>query len=123
MNSQTITEQIQEMPGQVLFSLARNESATPEFRKAATAILLDKGFPQAHHPDLVLIVLDIQKEREARHEVEAIVESAIEGEIPSAAVVPAPTPFRASVTTASMQLDTIVQNAAVLASDALSESD
>lgn len=123
MNHQTITEQIQEMPGQVLFSLARNESASPEFRKAATEILLDRGFPQAHHPELVLIVHDIRKEREARHEVEAIVESAIEGEIPVAATVPAPSPFRASVTTASMQLDTIVQNSDALSDDALTGSE
>lgn len=121
MNHQTITEQIQEMPGQVLFSLARNESASPEFRKAATEILLDRGFPQANHPELVLIVHDIRKEREARHEVEAIVESAIEGEIPATA--PAPSPFRASVTTATMQLDTIVQNADSLSDDALTGSD
>lgn len=121
--TQTIAEQIQEMPGQVLFSLARNESASPEFRKAATEILLDKGFPQANHPELILIVHDIKKERAARHEVEAIVESAIESEIPVATAVPAPSPFRASVTTASMQLETIVENADSLGDDALTGSD
>ena len=95
-NVQSPSEQIAHLAESNLFDLARNESASNEFRKAAVSLLLDKGFKKAQHPELSLILAEIKKEREARGEVEAIVESAIEAPIPHS---PALT---ASVTTKSL---------------------
>ena len=115
-NVQTVSQQIEHLPGEILFSLARNESGLPEFRKAAVKIMLDKGFKQAGHPELSLFVAEIRKEQEAEGEVEAIVEAAIEQPIP-------PGPFRASVTTKTMQADeVIVRNPLALNEDAIAES-
>lgn len=95
-NSQSPSEQIAHLAESTLFDLARNESASVEFRRAAVGIMLDKGYKKAGHPELGLILAEIKKEREARGEVEAIVESAIESPIPQS---PALT---ASVTTKSL---------------------
>lgn len=85
------------LPGHILFDLARNEAAPREWRKAAVELLIDKNYPQAKHPDLALLVLEIKNERTARGEVEAVVESAIEGEISHYTG-----PFKASFTTRSL---------------------
>ena len=116
LNPQSVSEQIQHLPGEILFSLARNESGLPEYRKAAVKIMLDKGFKQAGHPELSLFVAEINKEREAEGEVEAIVEAAIEQPIPSG-------PFRASVTTQNMMGEDVVQNDPIIRSAAALNED
>ena len=70
------------LPGHVLLDLARNESAPREWRKAAVELLLDKGFAQANHPELTAVVMEIRAERKAKEEVVAVVETAIETELP-----------------------------------------
>jgi hypothetical protein len=112
--TQTAQEQIQHLPGAVLFSLARNPSASLDFRKAAIQLMIEKGCYQVNDPELALLVHEVRQSQEARSEVEAIVESAIEEEIPG--------PFRASVTTKTMQQPEIIRNAGKLASDALGEN-
>jgi len=67
------------LPGQILLDIARNESAQREWRKAAVELMIDKGFSQAKHPELQSFVAEIAAERAGRVEVEALVESAIEG--------------------------------------------
>lgn len=74
-------EHIGHLPAQILLDLARNEAATREWRKAAVELLIDKGFPQANHPDLTGLVMEIRAERAAKQEVEAVVETAIEEEV------------------------------------------
>ena len=113
-NAQSISEQISHLPGEILFSLARNDSASPDFRKAAVQLLLEKGCHQANNPELAVMVAEVKRSYDAKVEVEAIVESAIEAELPSG-------PFRASVTTQTMFADPIIQNASKLNEDALAE--
>lgn len=69
------------LPAFILFDIARNESATEEWRKAAVKILRKKGYKQAQHPELVFIVRELEKEELAEKEVIAVVESAIEDEL------------------------------------------
>lgn len=88
------------LPPQILLDLARNEAATREWRKAAVQLLLDHNFPQAAHPDLATLVMEINNEHTAKHDVQAVVESAIEEELP----------FAASVTTRSLVHDDIIDN-------------
>lgn len=93
------------LPPQILLDLARNEAASREWRKAATQLLIDHHYPQANHPDLGLLRLEIEQEYHAKNDVRAVVESAIESEIPDH------TPeLSASVTTASLQQDDVVEN-------------
>jgi len=70
------------LPAHILFDIARNESATAEWRKAAVKLLRKKGYRQAQHPELVFIVRELEKEEQAEKEVIAVVESAIEEELP-----------------------------------------
>lgn len=95
-NVQSPSEQIAHLAESNLFDLARNDSASLEFRKAAVSIMLDKGYKKAFHPELGLILADIKKERDARGEVESIVEAAIESEIPQSPAL------SASVTTKTL---------------------
>ena len=115
-HKQSQVEQISHLPGDVLLSLARNESATREMRKAAVKLMLDKGFPQYKHPELVLLVLELRKEGEAEVEVESIVESAIEAEIPHNGAL------KAGFTTANMFQDEVVRNPDKLSDDAIVDS-
>lgn len=121
-NPQSASEQISHLTSEILFSLARNESGLPEYRKAAVKLLMDKRHPKVNHPELAKIVSDIEKEREAEGEVEAIVEAAIEQPIPAG-------PFQASITTQTMQTEEVVDNAPVITNplalndDALAEAD
>jgi hypothetical protein len=108
------------LPGQILFDLARNESASREWRKAAVELLIDKKCPQANHAELAVLVKEIHAEREARNEVESVVETAIEEEIQSPEAHPFLSAMRASVTTKSLGLpDPIIRNASALNDDAL----
>jgi hypothetical protein len=83
---QTAHDRISHLSCEVLFALARNDSALPEFRKAAVGLMLEKGCPQAKSPELILLVDEVRRGQEAKLEVEAIVESAIEQEIPDASI-------------------------------------
>jgi hypothetical protein len=114
-NKQTAHDQIAHLPGEILFSLARNDAASPDFRKAAIELMLEKGCPQANAPELALLVSEVKRGQAAKLEVESIVESAIEQEIPN------PGPFRASVTTTSLGRPDVIRNAGKLASDALGD--
>lgn len=106
------------LPAQILLDLARNEAATRDWRKAAVELLIDKGFPQANHPDLAGLVMEINAERAAKREVEAVVESAIEDEVRPFAVddeeitsdAAQTGPFRASVTADTIGRDDVVEN-------------
>lgn len=112
---QTQLDFIADLPGDVLLSLARNESASREMRKAAVKLMLQNKFPQYKHPELSVFVFELQRENDAEVEVESIVESAIEAEIPG--------PLKASFTTASMfQDEVVVRNPDKLSDDALVDS-
>lgn len=95
------------LPGQILLdNIARNPACSKEWRKAAVEIMIDNKFPQAQHPELVGMVMEIMAERSAKKEVEDVVETAIEGPIQVDPVVPVQVkpagPLRASVTTATL---------------------
>ena len=68
-------------PASTLLDIARNESASAEWRKAATELLIDSGAQQANHPELRALVFEIRAERAAKKEVIAIVETANEQEV------------------------------------------
>lgn len=87
-------EHIGHLPGPILRDIARNESAPREWRKAAIELMLDKGCPEANHPDFLSLLLEVKSQREAKDEVQSIVESAIEAPLDDA-----PGPFKASFTT------------------------
>lgn len=74
---QTRAEQLEELSGEVLRDLARNESASREVRKAAVEMLMERNHPQAKHPELSLYVMEINAEKAAKSEVQAIVESQV----------------------------------------------
>jgi hypothetical protein len=69
------------LPASILFDIARNESASEEWRKAAVKLLRKKGFKQAQHPELAFIVQALEKEELAEKEVIAVVEAATEEEL------------------------------------------
>lgn len=72
---------LEPLPAHVLFDIARNESASQEWRKAAVKLLRKKGYAQAQHPELAWIVRELEKDEQAEKEVIAVVESAIEGDL------------------------------------------
>jgi hypothetical protein len=126
---QTATEQIQHLPQEILLSLARNPSADRAFAKAAVKLLIQMKSRYADHPELALTAAEIRRESEAETEVEAIVESATEQEIPKSKQ-PATnyryTPasdgaLRASVTTKTMFQEPVIRNPKALAVDALGD--
>jgi hypothetical protein len=76
---QTPKEDLSHQPEFVLLSIARNQSASPEYRKAAVEHLIEKGYTrEANHPDIDMLVAQVMRERAAKDEVQAIVESATE---------------------------------------------
>lgn len=98
---QTPTESTNHLPEFVLLALARNESADPAYRKAAVEHLIEKGYiREANHPELTMLVAQVMREREAKDEVQSIVESAVEAPLES---------MKASVTTATMYADEVVE--------------
>lgn len=109
---QSVSESISHLPAQILLSLARNPSSSPEYVRAAVQILHDRSFPEANHPDLRMVLLDIKRQHETKAEVEALVESATEEPMQSPAL-------RASVTTATLQQEPVIRNAEALGEDAL----
>ena len=114
------------LPSYILRDLARNDAAPREWRKAAIELMLDKGYKEVNHPDLLGLLVEVQHQREAKEEVQAIVESAIEGPLEDhavtiqeiqdfAAALPKPEPipeppgpFKASFTTQSQNQDDVV---------------
>lgn len=112
-NPQSQLDSIAHLPGDILLSLARNESVTKEMRKAAVRLMLQNGFPQYKHPELLSFVLELELENAAHDEVEAIVETAIESQIPSAT--------SASFTTKDMQQPETIRNPEKLSEDALGD--
>lgn len=114
-------DQLKYLPPQILLDLARNEGAPREWRKAAVQLLVDHNFRESHHPDLAIFLLEIEAEQTAKHDVEAVVESANEGPIISHVSAPS-----ASVTTASLQqsetINNIPRNPQSLNDDALGET-
>lgn len=108
--SAPITEQLAPFPGHVLRDIARNPSTDPRWRKEAVRLMLERGDKEVNHPDLVLLVGEVQTDLEARSEVQAAVESAIEAPIdPVVPPPPAPVgPPSAGFTTKSMLQDEVI---------------
>lgn len=52
------------LPESILFDLARNDAAPPEYRLTAVEIMLKKGFKRANHPELARFVEIIEQEKE-----------------------------------------------------------
>ncbi len=101
------------LPGPILRDIARNDAAPREWRKAAIELMLEKNFPEVNHPDLRGLLQEVKSEREAKDEVQSIVESAIEGPLDqvfrSSGSENVPTgPFQASFTTKSLNQDEVV---------------
>ncbi len=71
------------MPEDTLLAVARNESASHDWRKAATKLLMQRGSRLAKHAELVWFVREIEKEELAEREVVAVVEAATEEEFSS----------------------------------------
>lgn len=91
-------DEISHLPGQILFDIARNDSAIPEYRNAAVEILVEKKYPQADNPELAAIVAIVKERLKAKADVTDIVETAIEQPLPDIS----PSVFKASVTTETL---------------------
>jgi hypothetical protein len=63
---------------EVLRDIARNESASKAWQKAAVKFLVDRNSIYVRHPACILMAAEIKEEREAEQEVKAIVESVTE---------------------------------------------
>lgn len=66
------------LTSEVLRDIARNESASKSWRKAAVRFLIKRDSPYQHHSDYKEIRDEILEEMKAEAEVRAAVESAIE---------------------------------------------
>jgi hypothetical protein len=80
-------EQLQHLPDNILFDMARNESAAHNFRLFAVELLVVRKSPRIKHPDIRGLVEELEIELDG-----------IEFEHPA----PGPGPMVASVTTATM---------------------
>lgn len=69
---------LEPLTNEALRDIARNESASRAWQKAAVKFLLDRGSGYVWHPACILLAAEIKEEREAEKEVQAIVESAVE---------------------------------------------
>ena len=69
---------IGDLTPEVLRDVARNESASRAWRKAAVKFLLDRNHTFVNHLDFKDLLAEIKSEREAEQEVKAVVESATE---------------------------------------------
>lgn len=99
---QTPKEDLDNQPEFVLLSIARNQSASPAYRKAAVEHLIEKGYErEVKHPDIEMLVAQVRQEHVAKDEVQAIVESAVEAPLE---------PRRTGVTTQTMYADEVVDN-------------
>jgi hypothetical protein len=63
---------------EVLRDVARNESCSRSWRKAAIKFLIQRNHKYQYHPDFRELVEELKEEAEAEKEIQAIVESAIE---------------------------------------------
>lgn len=80
--SQTAADiSFQGLTPEVLRDIARNDSASRSWKKAAIKFLMDRNHRFQHHPDLRELREEIIEEQEAEREVQAVVESAIEAPI------------------------------------------
>jgi|HubBroStandDraft_1064217.scaffolds.fasta_scaffold40884_4 hypothetical protein len=86
-------DQLGHLTGPILRDLARNESASREWRKAAIELMLDKGCVEVNHPDLFALVMEVKSQREAKDEVQSIVEAAIEAPLDEAGMILKPWPL------------------------------
>jgi hypothetical protein len=101
-NKSTPDAEIVNFPEFVLFDLARNESATKEWRRAAFILLLERKSKKAYYPELRELRFEIEAEQRAKQEVESLVESAVNDHRPEP---DSGGPFRTSVTTKTMYQD------------------
>lgn len=86
---------LKEFPDHLLFDIARNDSAQRPYRRHAVEILVVRKSPRVKHPDLADLVAELEIELDG-----------IQFEHPAPS---GPGPLVASVTTASMQADDVVQ--------------
>lgn len=97
------------MAPQVLFALARNESAIREYRKCAVEILLYEKHKLAEHPDLAQFVAELKAQTPAViHESEVAEKEEV---APVVAQKEEAGPFKASVTTATLHADDVIETA------------
>lgn len=94
---QTPAEELSDKPTAALMSIARNDSATREYRLASVRILNKTGrlSEVLRYPELTWLLDQVRNEQAAEDEVVDIVTQATEQEFE-------PGPLRASVTTATM---------------------
>lgn len=71
-------EQLGHLPGDILLTIATNESAEPRWRKAAVELMLELKHPQVDKPEIASLLAEVKKDRYAKDEVIDIVETAIE---------------------------------------------
>lgn len=71
-------EQLGHLPGDILLSIATNESAEPRWRKAAVELMLELKHPQVNKPEIAPLLAEVKKDRYAKDEVIDVVETAIE---------------------------------------------
>jgi hypothetical protein len=126
LNIQDPREDLIGLQEEQLFALARNDAAQWLYRKVAASLLKEKGLLKANHPEIAHVLAASLADVVAvshESEVSAIAESTPKAESVapiSADIVTKPPvsegfdeknsgPFKASVTTATMSVDTVVQ--------------
>jgi len=70
-------------------------------------LMLDKGYPEVNHPDLFALLLEVKAGRDAKDEVQSVVESAIEAPLDEVNSQPSGA-LKASFTTANLTQDETV---------------
>lgn len=98
-------EQLGHLPGDILLTIATNESAEPRWRKAAVELMLELKHPQVNKPEIASLLAEVKKDRYAKDEVIDVVETAIEQPMPEVVTKPKEEgfgPLFASVTTKSL---------------------
>jgi hypothetical protein len=126
LNIQDPREDLSGLQEEQLFSLARNDAAQWLYRKVAASLLKEKGLLKANHPEIAHVlaasladVVAVSHESEVSPVVEKQVSESKTDPIPADIVTKPPVsegfdeknsgPFKASVTTATMSVDTVVQ--------------
>lgn len=69
---------LEPLTAEVLRDVARNESSSRAWQKAAVRFLIERNHHYQFHPDFKELVKEINDEAKAAEEVQAIVESAVE---------------------------------------------
>lgn len=97
-------DELKSFPPSTLLDIARNPSARHEAQLAAVEELMDRDDRRALHPDLAVLVIEIEQARLGREEAHKEAEAVMEPDVAPSDEDATPE-LKASVTTASLMQD------------------